>query len=47
MIENRLITEAYIEDDTNYEERMKFLLEKDDKDYEDEIFEKLGGNKND
>lgn len=30
MLENRIIAEAYIEDDTNYEERMQFLLEKDD-----------------
>lgn len=41
MIENRMIAEAYIEDDTNFEERMQFLLEKDDQDYEDEIYERL------
>lgn len=41
MLENRMIAEAYIEDDTNYEERMQVLSEKDDQDYEDEIWDEI------
>ena len=46
MIENRMIAEAYIEDDTNFEERMQFLLEKDDQDYEDEIWDEINREEN-
>lgn len=41
MLENRMITEAYIEDDIDDEERMQIILERDDQRYEDEINERL------
>lgn len=41
MLENRMIAEAYIEDDIDDEERMRIILERDDQRYEDEIFERL------
>ncbi len=41
MLENRMITEAYIEDDIDDEERMRIILERDDQRYEDEINERL------
>ncbi len=45
MLENKMILdELYIENDSNYEEYLEHLLEEDDRVYEDEIFEKLGGN---
>lgn len=47
-IENRLVLDEldYVEND-EYENFLEHLLEEDDKKYEDEIFEKLGGNEND
>ncbi len=41
MLENRMIAEAYIEDDIDDEERMRIILERDDQRYEDEINERL------
>ena len=42
MLENRMVLdELYIEIDTNYEDYLEYLYEKDDLDYEDEIFERL------
>lgn len=41
MLENRMIAEAYIEDDIDDEERMRIILERDDQRYEDEIYERL------
>lgn len=41
MLENRMIAEAFIEDDIDDEERMRIILERDDQRYEDEINERL------
>lgn len=43
MLENRMIAEAYIEDDIDDEERMRIILERDDQRYEDKINERLSG----
>lgn len=41
MLENRMIAEAYIETNEDYDAYLQYLLEKDDERYEDEIFERL------
>lgn len=46
MLENRIVIDddLYIENDAD--EYLEHLYEEDDRMYEDEIFEKLGGNEN-
>lgn len=48
MLENRMVLDEldYIEND-EYDNYLEYLEEEDDRRYEDEIFEKLGGNEND
>lgn len=48
MLENRMVLDEldYIEND-EYDNYLEHLAEEDDIRYEDEIFEKLGGNEND
>ena len=46
MLENRMIAEAFIEDDIDYEERMRIILERDDQRYEDEVWEEINKEEN-
>ncbi len=46
MLENRMIAEAYIEDDIDDEERMRIILERDDQRYEDEVWEEINKEEN-
>lgn len=39
MLENRMISEVYIEKDEDYDEYLEFLLEKDDEYWEEDIDE--------
>ena len=41
MLENRMVTDDYIETNNDYDSYLEYLLEKDDECYEDEIFERL------
>lgn len=41
MLENRMVTDDYIETNNDYDSYLEYLLEKDDEYYEDEIFERL------
>lgn len=41
MLENRMVTDDYIETNYDYDRYLEYLLEKDDEYYEDEIFERL------
>ena len=47
MLENKMVLDEldYIEND-EYENYLEHLAEEDDRRYEDEIFERLGGNEN-
>lgn len=45
-LENRMLIEEYKEN-YDYDSYLEHLYEEDDSRYEDEIFEKLGGNRND
>ena len=42
-LENRMVTDDYIETNNDYDSYLEYLLEKDDEKYEDEIFERLSG----
>lgn len=46
MLENRMIAEAFIEDDIDDEERMRIILERDDQRYEDEVWEEINKEEN-
>ncbi len=46
MLENRMIAEAYIEDDIDDEERMRIILERDDQRYEDKVWEEINKEEN-
>lgn len=41
MLENRMVTDDYIETNNDYDSYLEYLLEKDDEQYEDEIDERL------
>lgn len=41
MLENRMVTDDYIETNNDYDSFLEHLLEKDDEHYEDEIYERL------
>ena len=41
MLENRMVTDDYIETNNDYDSYLEYLLEKDDEHYEDEIYERL------
>lgn len=41
MLENRMVTDDYIETNDDYDSYLEHLLEKDDECYEDEIYERL------
>lgn len=42
MLENRMvIDDDYIENDGNYEDFLEYLAEKDDQNYDDEIWERM------
>ena len=41
MLENRMVTDDYIETNNDYDSYLEYLLEKDDEYYEDEIYERL------
>lgn len=41
MLENRMVTDDYIETNNDYDSYLEHLLEKDDENYEDEIYERL------
>ena len=41
MLENRMIAEKYIENNIDHEEYLEYLLEKDDQNYDDEIWEEI------
>lgn len=41
MLENRMVADDYIEANDDYNEYLEYLLEKDDENYENEIFEKV------
>lgn len=41
MLENRIVADDYIEANDDYDEYLEYLLEKDDENYEDEIFERM------
>lgn len=41
MLENRIITDDFIEVDNDYDRYLKYLFEEDDRNYEDKIFERL------
>ena len=41
MLENRMVEDAYIETNNDYDSYLEYLLEKDDEYYEDEIYERL------
>lgn len=43
-IENRMVTNDYIENINNYDSYLEYLAEQEDEYYEEEVFEKLGGN---
>ena len=40
-LENRMVSDDYIETNTDYDSYLEHLLEKDDEQYEDEIYERL------
>lgn len=40
-LENRMVTDDFIETNNDYDSYLECLLEKDDEKYEDEIFERL------
>lgn len=40
-LENRMVTDDYIETNNDYDSYLEHLLEKDDEYYEDEIYERL------
>ena len=40
-LENRMVTDDYIETNNDYDSYLEHLLEKDDEYYEDEIFERM------
>lgn len=41
MLENRMIEEDYIETNNDYDSYLEYLLEKNDENYNDEIYERL------
>ena len=41
MLENRMVTDDYIETNNDYDSYLEHLWEKDDEYYEDEIYERL------
>ena len=41
MLENRMVEDDYIETNNDYDRYLEYLLEKDDEQYEDEIYERL------
>lgn len=41
MLENRMVEDDYIEINNDYDSYIEHLLEKDDEQYEDEIYERL------
>lgn len=41
MLENRMVDDDYIETNNDYDRCLEYLLEKDDEQYEDEIYERL------
>ncbi len=42
MLENRMVLDDdYIENDSNYEDYLEYLAEKDDKNYDDEIWKRI------
>ena len=43
MLENRMVTDDFIDEDYDYDEYLEYLYEKDDERYDEEIFERLGG----
>ena len=40
-LENRMVTDDFIETNNDYDSYLEYLLEKDDQHYEDEIYERL------
>ena len=41
MLENRMVEDDYVETNNDYDRYLEYLLEKDDEQYEDEIYERL------
>lgn len=41
MLENRMVEDDYIETNNDYDRYLEYLLEKEDEQYEDEIYERL------
>lgn len=41
MLENRMIEEDYIETNNDYDSYLEYLLEKNDENYNDEIYERM------
>jgi hypothetical protein len=41
MLENRMIEEDYIETNNDYDSYLEYLLEKNDENYNDEIYERV------
>ena len=46
MLENRIITDDFMETDNNYDKYLEHLFEEDDRNCEDKVFERLS-DKND
>ena len=41
MLENRIITDDFVKIDNDYDKYLEHLFKEDDRNYEDEIFERL------
>ena len=41
MLENRMVEDDYIETNNDYDRYLEYLLEKDDEQYEEKIYERL------